>query len=152
MGITTDAVLACLEALSMWGDIDFYDMNEVADVIDEIGLSAENAGKKAINVSALTDQLITLGKTDKEIYDILTGLQDLDGVVLLDAEGSIDGLTNSLTKQFKIVLTHGGVLIMIFKTLTLKSQIMFLIHLMTSLTMPMILICGEILTSPRLIT
>jgi TP901 family phage tail tape measure protein len=97
MGITTDAVLACLEALSMWGDIDFYDMNEVADVIDEIGLSAENAGKKAINVSALTDQLITLGKTDKEIYDILTGLQDLDGVVLLDAEGSIDGLTNSLT-------------------------------------------------------
>ena len=58
MGITTDAVLACLEALSMWGDIDFYDMNEVADVIDEIGLSAENAGKKAINVSALTDLLV----------------------------------------------------------------------------------------------
>ena len=97
MGLTTDAVMACLEALSMWGDIDFYDMTEVVDIIDKIGLSAETAAGKAINVSALIDQLISLGKNDKEIHDITKRLQELDGVVLLDAEGSVDSLTQSLT-------------------------------------------------------
>lgn len=96
MGITEEAVLACLQALSMWGEVDFYDMTEVSEVIEEIGLSAEIAGKKAVNVSALTDQLISLGKTDKDIYDVLTRLKEIDGIVLLDAETSIDNLTQSL--------------------------------------------------------
>ena len=97
MGITTDAALACLKALSMWGDIDFFDIREVAAAIDDAGLSAEKAGKKAINISALTDQLITLGKNDKEIIDTIKALRELDGVVLLDAEGEVDDLTESLT-------------------------------------------------------
>ncbi len=65
MGITEEAVIACFEALSMWGDIDFYDLTEVSEVIDEIGLSAETAAGKAINVDRLTEQLMTLGKTDR---------------------------------------------------------------------------------------
>ena len=97
MGITEEAVLSCLEALSMWGDVNFYDMTEVTEAIEKLGLAAEIAGTKAINVSALTDQLISLGKTDKEINDILTNLAALNGVTLIDAEGSIDGLTQSLT-------------------------------------------------------
>lgn len=96
MGITEEAALACLKALSMWGDIDFYDLSEVEQVIEEIGLSAEFAGKKAINISALADQLITLGKTDKEIYDIISGLQKLDGVTLFDAASDIDTVKQSL--------------------------------------------------------
>lgn len=96
MGITEEAVLACFEALSMWGDIDFYDLTEVSEVIDEIGLSAETAAGKAINVERLTEQLMTLGKTDKEIYDILSALRGLDGVQLFSISGDIDAVTTSL--------------------------------------------------------
>lgn len=96
MGITEEAVLACFEALSMWGNIDFYDLTEVSEVIDEIGLSAETAAGKAINVERLTEQLMTLGKTDKEIYDILSALRGLDGVQLFSISGDIDAVTTSL--------------------------------------------------------
>lgn len=96
MGITEEAVIACFEALSMWGDIDFYDLTEVSEVIDEIGLSAETAAGKAINVDRLTEQLMTLGKTDKEIYDVLSALQGLDGVQLFSVSGDIDSVTTSL--------------------------------------------------------
>lgn len=96
MGITEEAVIACFEALSMWGDIDFYDLTEVSEAIDEIGLSAETAAGKAINVDRLTEQLMTLGKTDKEIYDVLSALQGLDGVQLFSVSGDIDAVTTSL--------------------------------------------------------
>ena len=96
MGITKEAVVACLQALSMWGDVNFYDLEEVINTIDEIGLSAESAGKKAINVSDLTTQLDNLGKTKKEIYDTLTALSTLDGVVLFDVTSDVNGLTQSL--------------------------------------------------------
>ena len=97
MGMTREAVLACLEALSMWGDVDFYDLTEVMGVIEDIGIAAETAGGKAVNVERLTEQLMTLGKTDKEIYDILSALSQLDGVVLLDVSSDVDTLTGSLT-------------------------------------------------------
>lgn len=96
MGITEEAVIACFEALSMWGDIDFYDLTEVSEAIDEIGLSAETAAGKAINVDRLTEQLMTLGKTDKEIYDVMSALQGLDGVQLFSISGDIDSVTTSL--------------------------------------------------------
>ena len=70
MGITEEAVIACFEALSMWGDIDFYDLTEVSEVIDEIGLSAETAAGKAINVDRLTEQLMTLGTTAAAIQSV----------------------------------------------------------------------------------
>lgn len=97
MGITEEAALACLEALSMWGDIDFYDLTEVIEVIDEIGLSCETTGDKAINVERLTEQLLTLGKNEKDVHDILQALQDLDGVSLFTITGDVDTLTTSLT-------------------------------------------------------
>ena len=97
MGITEEAALACLEALSMWGDIDFYDLTEVIEVIDEIGLSCETTAGKAISVERLTEQLLTLGKTEKEVHDILSALQGLDGVDLFTITGEIDTLTTSLT-------------------------------------------------------
>lgn len=96
MGITEEAALACLKALSMWGDIDFYDLTEVAEVIEEIGLSCETATGKAINVDRLTEQLLTLGKTEKEIHDVITALGEMDGVQLFTITEDVDGLTQSL--------------------------------------------------------
>lgn len=96
MGITEEAALACLKALSMWGDIDFYDLTEVVEVIEEIGLSCETASGKAINVDRLKQQLLTLGKTEKEIHDIVTALGEMDGVQLFTITEDVDGLTQSL--------------------------------------------------------
>ena len=50
-------------------------------VIEEIGLAAETTGGTAVNIAALTDQLISLGKTDKDIATILGNLQTMDGIV-----------------------------------------------------------------------
>ena len=96
MNISRDAMLSCWEALSMWGEVNFADMAEVMSVIEDIGLAAEATGGTAVNISVLTDQLISLGKTDKDIATILGDLQAMDGIVLLNAEASVDDLTESL--------------------------------------------------------
>lgn len=96
MGMSEEAVMSCLEALSMWGDIDYYDIQEVLGAIKEIGLSSDNFDGVAVNVSALTDQLISLGYTNKDIHDILTDLQAVDGVTLVDVSSSVNTLTESL--------------------------------------------------------
>lgn len=96
LGISEEAALACLKALSMWGEVDFYNVDEVLDAIEKIGLSADSLEGTAINVSALTDQLISLGYTDKEIHDLLTTLQGVEGLTFLNASADVDTLTNSL--------------------------------------------------------
>lgn len=96
MGITEEATLACLEALSMWGDVGFYDLEEVMAVIEEIGLAAETTGGKAVNLSLLRDQLETLGKTEHEISRIISGLDSLDGVTLLSVTDDVETLSTNL--------------------------------------------------------
>ena len=80
----------------MWGEVDFYNVDEVLDAIDQIGLSSDSLEGTAINISALTDQLISLGYTDKEIHDLLTTLQSVEGISFLSASADVDTLTNSL--------------------------------------------------------
>lgn len=96
LNITEDALLACFQALSMWGNVDFYDIEEVMATIEEIGLAAETTGGKAINVSRLTEQLLSLGMTNKEIYDVLQALSGLDGVTLFGVTDDVDKLKGSL--------------------------------------------------------
>lgn len=96
LNITEDALIACFQALSMWGNVDFYDINEVMTAIEEIGLAAETTGGKAINVSRLTEQLLSLGLTNKEIYDVLQKLQALDGVTLFGVTEDVDKLKGEL--------------------------------------------------------
>ena len=96
LNITEDALLACFQALSMWGNVDFYDINEVMSTIKEIGLAAETTDGTAINVSRLTEQLLSLGLTNKEIYDVLQKLQALDGVTLFGVTDDIDKLKGEL--------------------------------------------------------
>lgn len=96
MGMTEEAALACFKALSMYGEINFYDIKEVADVLAEIGLSAESAGRQVINLTALTEQLSALKMTGKEISDITSRLEEY-GAILLDTSGDVDAVTQSLT-------------------------------------------------------
>lgn len=98
MNLSKEAVLACLEALSMWGDVNFYDIDEVIAAIDKVGISAETAGGKAVNLTQLTEQLKSFGKTDKEIHDIIEALEETDGITLIDATENVDGLISRLTE------------------------------------------------------
>lgn len=96
MGITEEAALACFEALSMWGDVSFYDIEEVITTLEDIGFAAETSGGKAINVSLLTEQMMALGKTDKEIYDVLTALEACDGITLFGVTDDVNKLKDEL--------------------------------------------------------
>lgn len=97
LGITSEAAMACMQALSMYGDFNFYDIESVMDAVQEIGLSSEALNGTAVNVGALTDQLISLGYTNKDIHDLMLVLQEVDGVSLLDVNANVDTLTQSLS-------------------------------------------------------
>lgn len=97
LGITSEAALACMEALSMYGDVNFYDVDNVMKTIEEIGLASDSLNGTAVNIGTLTDQLISLGYTNKDIYDLLNVLREVDGVTLLDANANVETLVQSLS-------------------------------------------------------
>lgn len=97
LGITSEAAMACMQALSMYGDFNFYDIEAVMDAVQEIGLSSEALNGTAVNVGALTDQLISLAYTNKDVHDLMLVLQEVDGVSLLDVNANVDTLTQSLS-------------------------------------------------------
>lgn len=97
LGITEEAALSCLKALSMWGDINFYNVDEVLDAIEKIGLSSDSLEGTAVNVDGLIDQLMSLGRTGKEINDLKQALEGVEGITFLSASSDVDTLTNSLT-------------------------------------------------------
>lgn len=113
MGLTEEAVLSCLEALSMWGDIDFFNIDEVLKKIEDLGIvmdscadDAEELGGKVINLDRLTEQLLTLGKTEKEIYDITTALSGLDNVSFISVTQDANNLVEVLD-QLGVVTKDG---------------------------------------------
>lgn len=97
LGITSEAALACMQALSMYGDFNFYDIDAVMKAVEEIGLASDSLDGTAVNVGTLTDQLISLGYTNKDIYDLLNVLREVDGVTLLDANANVETLVQSLS-------------------------------------------------------
>ena len=97
LGITSEAALACMQALSMYGDFNFYDVDAVMKAVEEIGLASDSIDGTAVNVGTLTDQLISLGYTNKDIYDLLNVLREVDGVTLVDANTNVETLTQSLS-------------------------------------------------------
>lgn len=97
LGITSEAALACMEALSMYGDFNFYDVDAVMKAVEEIGLASDSIDGTAVNVGTLTDQLISLGYTNKDIYDLLNVLREVDGITLLDANTNVETLVQSLS-------------------------------------------------------
>ena len=97
LGITSEAALACMQALSMYDDFNFYDVDAVMKAVEEIGLASDSIDGTAVNVGTLTDQLISLGYTNKDIYDLLNVLREVDGVTLLDANANVETLVQSLS-------------------------------------------------------
>lgn len=97
LGITSEAATACMQALSMYGDFQFYDIETVMSTIEEIGLASDSINGTAVNVGTLTDQLISLGYNNKDIHDLLNVLMEVDGVSLIDINANVDTLAQSLS-------------------------------------------------------
>jgi len=97
LGITSEAATACMQALSMYGDFQFYDIETVMSTIEEIGLASDSINGTAVNVGTLTDQLIALGYNNKDIHDLMLVLQGVDGVSLIDINANVDTLAQSLS-------------------------------------------------------
>lgn len=97
MGLAEEAVLASLQAISMWGDVNFYDLDEVVATMDELGLSAEYAGGRVVDLESFETQLKNLGKNAKEIYDLKEQLFGLGNVTFLDTRQDIGELLSTLT-------------------------------------------------------
>lgn len=109
MNLSEEAIISCIEALSMWADIDFYNIEEVMETIEDIGLATEKAGKKAVNVDNLIEQLVLLGKTDKEIVDIIDELEALDDVKLISVDTEVNDLVGIL-EDLSIASSNGTTL------------------------------------------
>lgn len=97
LGITSEAATACMQALSMYGDFQFYDIETVMSTIEEIGLASDSINGTAVNVGTLTDQLIALGYNNKDIFDLINVLKEVDGVSLIDINANVDTLAQSLS-------------------------------------------------------
>jgi len=120
MGLTEEAVLSCLKALSMWGDVDFFNIDDVIDTLYDLGIAMDSYKEnvddmgettetltRVINLDRLTEQLLTLGKTQKEIHDIITALSELDNVSFLSITQDVDSLIGSLDELG--VVTKDGI-------------------------------------------
>ena len=74
--------------------------------MDSCADDAEELGGKVINLDRLTEQLLTLGKTEKEIYDITTALSGLDNVSFISVTQDANNLVEVLD-QLGVVTKDG---------------------------------------------
>ena len=124
MNLTEEAVLACFQALSMWGNVNFYDIMDVVGKLKEMELIADAADGQAVNFSRLTEQLMALGKTDLEIADLTTALQN-QGVTLLAVTDNVETLTTNL-QELGLAASDGVTITVDYEGLAnLMSQIGF---------------------------
>ena len=124
MNLTEEAVLACFQALSMWGNVNFYDIMDVVGKLKEMQLIADTADGQAVNFSRLTEQLLALGKTDLEIADLTSALQN-QGVTLLAVTDNVDTLTTNL-QELGLAASDGVTITVDYEGLAnLMSQIGF---------------------------
>lgn len=93
-GMSEDAILACMNAVSVFGDVDFHNIKEVAEKVDAVGLSMEIAGKKAVSMESFDKVLRGLGKNSKDIYEISEELKNL-GYVFVDLSEDVPTLTSA---------------------------------------------------------
>lgn len=96
MDMSKEAILSCLQALSMFGDVDFYDLTEVLDAVKQVGLSTDDFGGTVVNIDSLTKKLQELGYSGKDIYDLTEQLRSMDGITLLDINSGAETLKRNL--------------------------------------------------------
>lgn len=96
MNISEEAILACIEAMSMFGEVTYYNLEEVVSALDNFGITMDIAGEKAINLQQLEAHLRALGWGSKAIHDLVEQMKGLDGVTLIDVNAEAGALVSNL--------------------------------------------------------
>lgn len=97
-GVSTDAVLANMQALDLWGNASFYDVQNVIDVMKEFGLASDTAGGLAINANNFNSALNDIGLNGKTIYDVKNALADM-GAVFFDVNADAKTLSDQFVQM-----------------------------------------------------
>ena len=103
LGMTKNAVVACIEATGMYGDLNNYDLDELVETFK--GLNSVMTTSDGIAISSVQNVrglLENLGYTNREIEKIIKNLKKSDEVKLFDFETkdekklkkTLDGLTD----------------------------------------------------------
>ena len=84
LGMTTEEVTACVNALGMFGDYSSYDIEKVKEALDDMAISVSKTGKTTLSLQGLENVLSDLGYEGYEAYQILEKLRSQDDIKLLD--------------------------------------------------------------------
>lgn len=83
VGMTTEAVTACVYALGMFGNFRPYDLNEVTDALTGISISAKDGEQSVLSLQSVQN-LLSDQYSAYDMQAILQDLQGMDQIKLLD--------------------------------------------------------------------
>lgn len=94
MGLSADAIMATIDALGVWENLDLYSLEEIVSLMETLGLVSEDAasGIKKIDLASFVKALSDAGKSDVEIGRIFNELSEMGGIEFDGALDQIDDL------------------------------------------------------------
>ena len=99
IGMTTDEVAACTNALGMFGDFRSYDMEELEETLNGISIAAKDGEKSILSLQGVESILPDRGYNGYEIYHILEDIKGMGSLELLDFNASdSEGLQTVIDK------------------------------------------------------
>lgn len=107
MNVSKEAILASMQALSMWGDVSYFDIDNVLNVMKEIGMASDEFSGTAINIDLLNSQLQALGYHGKALHDVREAITGMSGVTLINTSDDAATLVDNLT-QLGIAAENAG--------------------------------------------
>ena len=107
LGMTTEEVTACTNALGMFGDYRSYDLDELELAMNAISIAASDGKKSVTSLQGVENILKDLGYTGYDTYHILQDIREMGSVKLIDfEEGNVDKIISKL-KQLEMIRIDG---------------------------------------------
>lgn len=96
MGLSADAIMATIDALGVWENLDLYSTEELIDMLKSIGVLTQDMadGIRRVDLASFVKALSDAGKSDVEIGRIFNELSDMGGI---EFNGTIDQIDDLLS-------------------------------------------------------
>lgn len=96
MGLSADAIMATVDALGVWENLDLYSTEELVDMLKSIGVLTQDMadGIRRVDLASFVKALSDAGKSDVEIGRIFNELSELGGI---EFDGTIDQIDDLLS-------------------------------------------------------
>lgn len=112
VGMTTEAVTACVYALGMFGNFRPYDLEEVAATLTGISIAAKDGEQSILSLQSVQD-LLSDQYSDYDIQSILQDIQGMEQISLLDFgvedTESLQAIIDKL-KELNLIEINGGLI------------------------------------------